>query len=137
MSGSPLLRAAIVLAVLLSLLVPLRSFTAAREPVTVPPAAAETARESIVHLEIVSTKAPFAFEVKHLGEVVWKGDSLGESAEGDVKLPIPKEGIDLSVQVDWRVAGMAAARLTVSYGNDSFERSLWGDGSVEDVLTFP
>lgn len=90
-----------------------------------------------MHLEIVSTKAPFAFEVKHLGEVVWKGDSLGESAEGDVKLPIPKEGIDLSVQVDWRVAGMAAARLTVSYGNDSFERSLWGDGSVEDVLTFP
>jgi hypothetical protein len=133
--GSPLLRAAIVLAVLLVLLLPLLSFTAPRAR-ALPPSAAVTAATK-AHLEIVSTKIPFTFAVTHLGKMIWQGGSTTESVAADVEMPIPKEGIDLAVQVDWSSAGAAAAKLTVTHGSESIERTLWGDGNAADVLTFP
>lgn len=140
MRGSPLLRAAVALAVLLVLLVPLRSFTTARAQKPVAVAAMPASRTS-AHLEIVSTKAPFQFSVMHLGKVIWKGNSATESAATDVTLSIPKEGVDLALKVDWPApaqGGTAAAKLVLTHDdNDPVERTVWGDGSASDVLTFP
>lgn len=124
-----------MLAVLLLLLVPLRSFTAPR-PQTAQPVAVATP-ESMAHLEIVSTKAPFAFTVKHLGKTIWEGESVGDATASDVKLSIPGEGVDLSVKIDWKSPGVAAAKLILTRDNESTERSIWGNGSAEDVLTLP
>lgn len=136
MLGSPLVRAAVALAVLLLLLVPLRSFTAARPPVVAAVAAATP--ETMAHLEVVSTKWPFTFSVGYLGKPIWHGTSDGPSVANDVKLPIPKEGIDLSMDVGWTGAETAAAKLTLSHDdNEPAERTVWGSGQASDILTFP
>jgi hypothetical protein len=124
-----------VLAVLLLLLVPLRSFTAPRPQVAQPLTVA--VHDSVAHLEIVSTKAPFTFKVAHLGKTIWKGESAGDSTATDLKLPIPKQGIDLFVEIAWKSPGVSAAKLILTHDDDSVERSIWGDGNAADVLTFP
>ena len=136
MLGSPLVRAAVALAVLLLLLVPLRSFTAPRAQIAM--AAPAATRETVAHLEIVSTKFPFTFSVEHLGKVVWRGTSSIASVANDLRLPIPKEGIDLSLEIEWPDSGNAAAKLVVTHDdNDPVERTIWGSGKASDVLTFP
>ena len=137
MRGSPLLRAVVALAALLLLLAPLHSFTTARaqKPAAV---TAAPAPETPAHLEIVSTKSPFEFSVAHLGKVIWHGSSAAESTATDLRLPIPKEGIDLALKISWRGGGAAAAKLILTHDDgDPAERTLWGDGGAEDVLTFP
>ena len=122
--------------VLLALLVPLRSFTAAKNAPVVMPAAAATA-ETRVHLQIVSTSAPFTFSVSHLGKVVWQGESPTSPVEKDVSLPIPKEGIDLALDAKWPAGGTAAVKLSVTRGDEEpSAQTLWGDGAASDVLTF-
>lgn len=132
------MRALVALGVLLLLLVPLRSFTTAR---TKPAAAAPSttpAAETLAHLEVVSTKAPFTFAISHLGKIVWQGTAATSPAATDVKLPIPSQGIDLLLSVTWSEPGEAAAKLIVTHGNnDPVERTVWGDGSASDVLTYP
>ena len=137
MLGSPLIRALAALAVLLLLVLPLRSFTSMRLPEALPPVATPVA-DATAHLEIVSTKFPFAFSVKHLGKVVWQGNSAGASAETDVRLPIPEEGVELALSVTWTGAETGAARLGLSHDDrDPIERTVWGNGQASDVLTFP
>ncbi len=136
MLGSPLLRAAVAVAVLLLLLVPLRSFTAPRAERVM--AATPAARVARAHLEIVSTKRPFTFSVSHLGKVVWQGTTPDAAVAKDVRLPIPKEGIDLSLEIGWQDDGTAAAKLILTHDDsDPVERTIWGEGSASDVLTFP
>lgn len=136
MLGSPLVRAAVALAVLLLLLVPLRSFTAPRARIAM--AAPAATRETVAHLEIVSTKFPFTFSVAHLGKVVWQGTSPGAAVANDVRLPIPQEGIDLALEIAWQGGETAAAKLILSHDdNDPVERTVWGSGKASDVLTFP
>jgi hypothetical protein len=134
--GSPLVRAAIALVVLLLLLVPLRSFTAAR-PAAEPVARAATP-ETRTHLEIVSTRVPFTYSVKHLGKVVWSGTATESPTETDLPLQIPEQGIDLGLSVEWTGAETSAAKLVLSHDElEPVERSVWGAGRASDVLTFP
>lgn len=138
MTGSPLVRALVALGVLLLLLVPLRSFTTARTKPAATAPSTTPAAETLAHLEIVSTKIPFTFAVSHLGKIVWQGTAASSPAETDVKLPIPPQGIDLSLTITWSAPGEAAAKLTVTHGNnDPVERTVWGDGTASDVLTYP
>jgi hypothetical protein len=136
--GSPLLRAVVTLAILLLLLVPLRSFTTARsQPVALAPAATPEPAET-AHLEITSTQAPFHYVVEHLGKPVWQGDSPDADVTTDLQLPIPKEGIDLLLKVTWPGSGPAAAKLTLAHGdNDPVAQTVWGDGNASAVLTYP
>jgi hypothetical protein len=56
----------------------------------------------------------------------------------DLRLPIPREGIDLSLEIEWQGSDNAAAKLVVSHDdNDPVERTVWGNGKASDVLTFP
>lgn len=137
MLGSPLLRAALALAVLLLLALPMRSFTAARAPAAAAPAA-PTVPATPAHLEIVSTKVPFTFSVVHLGRAIWQGQSSASSVSKGIPLQIPKDGIDLLLHVEWPDAQPAAAKLVVIRDDgEPVERTIWGGKDAEDVLTFP
>jgi hypothetical protein len=129
-------RAAVVLAALLLLAVPLRSVTSGRARVA-PPAPPEAASEVPARLAITSTKTPFTYTVEHLGRVVWNGTATAGTVESDIRLPIPAEGVDLAVQIEWTTPGIAAAKITLAHGGESGSRTLWGDGVAADVLTFP
>ncbi|MDD5198267.1 MAG: hypothetical protein PHC88_00560 [Terrimicrobiaceae bacterium] len=136
MRGSPLLRAALMVAALLALLIPLRSLTAVRlaSPAMKPSIASA---DATVHLEIVSTATPFAFAVSHLGKVIWQGDSPTSPVAIDVRLPFPKEGIDLALEAKWPSGQTAAVKLAVAHDDsETAGQTLWGDGGVNDVLTF-
>jgi hypothetical protein len=134
--GSPILRAGLAFVVLLLLLVPMRLFTAPQAQVATP--APVKTQDSAAHLEIVSTKAPFVFAVTHLGKIIWEGESSGASVSADLRLPIPKEGVDLAVRLDWLGNETAAAKLILTHADDDpVERTVWGNRTAEDVLTFP
>jgi hypothetical protein len=137
MRGSPLLRVLWVVIALLAVLWPLRSLTTHRTEA--PSAAAPTADapESDVHLVLTSTSFPFTFEVSHLGKTVWKGEATESSVTKDVKMAFPSEGIDLLVDAKWQVDKQAAVRLDVTPDDgNTMTETLWGNGNVNDVLTF-
>jgi hypothetical protein len=142
--GSPLLRALLLLAALLALSVPLRrvtqpspgggvQFTAA-EPSDKPTGvAAQT-----VALTLSLTRPAERIELQHLGKPVWSKDRPGLRETMDLSLPFPPEGIELAVTVRWQGAELSAMRLqlTTPDGTD-LERSVWGQETVEAVLSFP
>jgi hypothetical protein len=136
MRGSPLLRLLAVMIALLAVLWPLRRLTTHR---TEAPAAVPTAAESEsnVHLVLTSTSFPFTFEVLHLGKTIWKGEAMESSVAKDVKIAFPSEGIDLLVDAKWQGDKQAAVRLDVTPDDgNTMTKTLWGNGSVNGVLTF-
>jgi hypothetical protein len=137
MKGSPLLRLLGVVIALLAVLWPLCRLTTHRTEA--PPAAAPTADapESNVHLVLTSTSFPFTFEVSHLGKTIWKGEATESSVAKDVKMAFPPEGIDLLVDAKWQGDNQAAVKLDVTPDeSDTMTKTLWGNGSVNGVLTF-
>jgi hypothetical protein len=136
MRGSPLLRAALMLAALLLLIIPLRSLTVARSAAPAMPAAPVSAATQI-HLELTATATPFTFTVSHLGAAIWRGESATSLVASDVSLAFPAEGIDLAVEVKWPSAQTGAVRLVVTRGDtEPIVQTAWGNGGVNDVLTF-
>jgi hypothetical protein len=90
-----------------------------------------------VHLVLTSTSLPLTFEVSHLGKAIWKGETTESSIARDVKITFPPEGIDLSVDAKWQDNKQGAVKLDVTVDDgDTMTRSLWGNGSVNGVLTF-
>ena len=137
MRGSPLLRVLVVVIALLAVLWPLRSLTTHR--VERPSASAQSvaAPESNVHLVLTSTSFPFTFEISNLGKTIWKGQASESSAARDVKMAFPPEGVDLLVDVKWQGDKEGAVKLNVTVDNgETMTQTLWGAGSVSDVLTF-
>ncbi len=140
MQGSPLIGAAIILAVLAMMVIPLRRLTNAPAAAMAAPApgvaAAGAAR---VHLELESSHAPFSFEISHLGKTIWKGDAREKTVASDVAMEFPKEGVDLGIAISWPGdASREAVKLAVTAGNEAtVEKTLWGSAKAEDVLTFP
>jgi hypothetical protein len=137
MRGSPLLRVLLVAIALLAVLWPLRSLTIHRSEA--PSAAAPTANapESNAYLVLTSTSFPFTFEVLHLGKTIWKGEATESSVAKDLRMVFPSEGIDLLVNAKWQGDKQAAVRLDVTPDDgNTMTKTLWGNGSVNGVLTF-
>lgn len=136
MKGSPLLRTAVVVAVLLLLMLPLRSLTNARATAAAPAVSAPSAPAN-VRLTVTSTSIPFQFQVSHLGQTIWVGNSSDHTSFKTVTMAFPPEGVDLTVQASWQTQTEGAIRLDVTAGDRSpISRTLWGTGEVDDVLTF-
>jgi hypothetical protein len=126
-----------MVASLLALLLPLRSLTTAR-PAPLASKADPPVANTRVHLQLTSTAVPFHFEVRHLGDVIWQGEAATATTTADVSMPFPKEGVDLAVKATWTGGQTAAVKLALSAnGAGPLERTIWGDGAAEDVLTFP
>jgi len=135
MRGSPLVQAALVVAGLLLLWFPLHSLTQ-RHPVMVTPAATPPPTKH-VQMALRST-SPFRFQVSYLGQVVWEGtdDSAEKESTKDLDIDFPNEGIDLAVDVTWATKGLAAAEISLSVDGTEMHKTVWGQGSASDVVTF-
>jgi hypothetical protein len=135
MRGSPLVQAALVVAGLLLLWFPLHSLTQ-RNPVMVAPAATPPPTKH-VQMALRST-APFRFQVSYLGQVMWEGtdDSAEKESTKDLDIDFPNEGIDLAVDVTWATKGLAAAEISLTVDGTEMHKTVWGQGSASDVVTF-
>ena len=135
MRGSPLVQAALVVAGLLLLWFPLHSLTQ-RHPVMVTPAATPPPTKH-VQMALRST-SPFRFQVSYLGQVVWEGtdDSAEKESTKDLDIDFPNEGIDLAVDVTWATKGVAAAEISLTVDGSEMHKTVWGQGSASDVVTF-
>ena len=136
MRGSPLLRALIAFVFIALAGVPLWKLTHADATVAAP--ARVDAVAVPVGLRLTFSAAPENFSVSHLGKVVWAGASHGTDESHDLALPFPKEGVDLVVKVKWRgdAEGAVRLRLTDPDGN-GHDKTIWGRGEMEEVVTFP
>ena len=135
MRGSPLFRAAFMAVALLVLIFPLRSFTAPRSAAPAAPTVAAPATP--VRLQLTSTATPITFAVSHLGKVIWQGDAAASPVETTVALAFPAEGVDLGLSAKWTPGRTAAVKLGVARGEDDpATQTVWGDGAIDEVLTF-
>ena len=136
MKGSPLLRALIAFVLIALAGVPLWKLTTVDGAVAAPAQAEASAGP--VSLRLTFSAPPENFAVSHLGKVVWAGASHGTDESGDLALPFPKEGVDLVVKVKWpgEAEGAVRLRLTDPDGNEH-DKTVWGRGEMEEVVTFP
>ena len=140
MKGSPLRRALAAFFLILTLVgYPLWRLTSETQAATAPTSDLAAIGPCEIHLELASTIAPNALQVLHLGKVIWAAPAPGAKLEQTVLLPYPKEGVDLRFQIEWPPDAPLAAmrvRLTDPAGAEH-EKSIWGEGPADEVLTFP
>jgi hypothetical protein len=137
MRGSPLLRALLAFGVILLLGLPLRRLTHTAA-VTAAPAAAPSEAEKEVQLRLTFTTVPTAVSVRHLGREILRPAPAAE-IEATVKIPFPSEGVDLEFAAKFPDDAPLAAlrvRLADPEGGEH-EKTCWGRGEIEEVLTFP
>ena len=69
--------------------------------------------------------------------ILW-ADARASDVTKTLTLAYPKEGVDLAVEVAWPedVEGALRLRLTDPDGNEH-DKTLWGRGKMEEVVTFP
>ena len=138
MRGSPLLRALLAFLAILALGWPLRRLTGAADaPREQPKAAVVEARD--VGLRLTFTLVPKSLKVLHLGQEVWSETAPAAEMERTLKLAYPAAGIDLQFQIEWPAdAPLAAMRASLTDpAGDAHEKSVWGQGSVDEAVTFP
>lgn len=137
MRGSPLFQALIAFVVILLAGWPLWRLTHGAAASVPPPAAVAAVEEKSLRLQLTFTTAPASVTVLHLGEKVWSAANPGVEAEFELRLPFPKEGVDLQFAIAWPGDSLCAmrARLTGPDGREH-ERSIWGAGEVSEVVTF-
>ena len=135
MRGSPLAQAVLVVAALLLLLIPLHRLTQ-REQRPMPQPAVSTARKQ-VHLAVKTTAVPCRFQITFLGKTLWAEDASTPELAKDFDIDFPKEGIDLVVDATWESKVLAAMEITLSLPDGTaIHKTLWGQGTANDVLTF-
>ena len=138
MRGSPLLRALLAFLAILALGWPLRELTNASDaPHEQPKAVVAAAKE--VGLRLSFTLVPKSVWVLHLGKEVWSETAPVAEMEHTLKLAYPDAGIDLQFQIEWPAgAPLAAMRAVLTDpAGEAHEHSVWGQGSTEEVVTFP
>lgn len=140
MRGSPLLRALLAFGLILLLGLPLARMTrpaAVSAPaLAAPPAAA--AKE--IAIEFTFTTLPTEVSISHLGATVWSAAEVKEAdLAASITIPFPREGVDLGVRAKFPESAPLVAmrvRLTDPEGSEH-ERTCWGRGEIDEVLTFP
>jgi len=137
--GSPLLRAIIVFAALLALAPLLWQVTRSSNGASsVEQPAAKPGSSSRVDLALAFSSPAKRVSIEHLGREIWAKSEPEMEENATLELPWPKEGIDLHVKVEWpEGAPMAAMRMRVVAPNGTeHDRSVWGRGSADEVVTF-
>ncbi len=138
MRGSPILRAVLVFLALLALAPLLWKMTrpVLADAAPKPQPQVKSARvEGRVNFSTAATHVT----IQHLGREVWSKASPAMTENFSAEIPWPKEGIELHVLVAWPEGTHTAAmrvRLTAPDGT-AYDRTVWGDTTADDVLTFP
>ncbi|MCE9611015.1 MAG: hypothetical protein K8R23_12545 [Chthoniobacter sp.] len=138
MRGSPLLRALLAFLAILALGWPLHRLTSASDaPREQPKPAATEAKE--IELALTFTLVPKSVKVLHLGREVWSESAPAAELKHTLKLAYPAEGVDLQFQIEWPAdAPLAAMRATLTDpAGDVHEKSVWGQGTTDEAVTFP
>jgi hypothetical protein len=141
MRGSPLLRALLAFIIIGFMGWPLWQLTKPQEVAasTPTPKPATPAATKAIGLHLNFTAVPKSFVIKHLDKEVWKVASPEADMEQQVTLDYPDEGVDLQFHIEWADDAPLSAmrvRLTDPAG-DRHEKSVWGKGVVDEVVTFP
>jgi len=139
MRGSPLIRALCAFFLLAALGWPLWHLTRSTEATAALPAAPARPEAIAIVLQLAFTTVPRRFAVRHLEKDVWVEESPQASADREISIVFPDKGVDLVFHIEWPEDGPLAAarvRLTDPLG-DTHEKSVWGKGIVDEVLTFP
>lgn len=138
MRGSPLFRALVAFAVLTLLGWPLWRLTQPKITAVIPADEVAIPRKR-TQLRFAFTQFPRAIEVRHLGRTLWAATAPEPMTEAILNLPWPQEGVDLEFHIDWPAdAPLAAARVRlVDPDGNEHEKSIWSQGPVAEVLTFP
>jgi hypothetical protein len=135
MRGSPLAQAVLVVAVLLLLLIPLHLLTQREQRPPEQPMVSVAPKQ--IHLVIRTTSVPVRFQITFLGKTLWAEQASTPDVEKDFDLDFPKEGIDLVVDATWETKALAAMEITLSLPDGTaIHKTLWGQGTANDVLTF-
>lgn len=141
MRGFPLINTAVILLALGLILLPLAHLTSSKveAPPSLPAESQPVEAAIPVTISARFAHAPTRLTLTHLGRVIWQADSSAAVAEGcELLLDIPREGIDLLVHVVWPENTPESA-LELSLEPTALagrSQILWGEGEVEDVLTF-
>jgi hypothetical protein len=141
MRGSPLVRALLAFLVIGLLGWPLWRLTRPAEVEAAAPATPPTAQEEkkAIQLHLTFTTVPKGFVIRNLDDEVWKVDAPEADMEHEVSLVYPEEGIDLQIHIEWPDdAPLSAARvLLTDPAGDTHDKTVWGKGAVDEVVTFP
>jgi len=137
--GSPLIRAFLAFLVIALLGWPLWHLTSSGEAVAPPAAPVPASEAKAIGLQLTFTAVPKSFVIRHLEKDIWNEVAPQIEVEREVTIPFPGNGVDLIVKIEWpEGAPLAAARVRLTDpAGDTHEKSVWGQGSVEEVLTFP
>lgn len=139
MRGNPLLRALAAFLCILAAGFPLWRLT---HPAAVGGQAAVGVEDAALReagIALSFTSAPASVRVRHLGREIWAESAPGLEMQKTVAIPYPKDGADLQFEVRFADAAPLSAmrvRLTDPDG-ETHERSAWGRGEIDEVLTFP
>jgi hypothetical protein len=141
MRGSPLLRALLAFIIIGLMGWPLWQLTRPQEVVASTPVskpATPTAAKAI-GLHLTFTSVPKSFVIRHLDQEIWKATAPEADMEQQVTLAYPAEGVDLQFHVEWpEDVPLAAMRVQLTDpAGDQHEKSVWGKGVVDEVVTFP
>jgi len=140
MRGSPLLRALLAFIIVALLGIPLWQLTrpeAVLATPTSPVPKAEIAKA--IHLHLTFTTVPKKVVVSNLDKVVWDIAAPEADMEHDVTMAYPTEGVDVQFHIEWPEDGPLSAmrvQLTDPAG-DRHDKSVWGKGADDEVVTFP
>ena len=136
MRGSPLIRALLVLIALAALLVPLGRLTSQQRPLPAQPPKSHTVSNKRFHLELTCTTSPFNYHITNSRQMVWNGHETSATAQTDLNLDFPPEGVDLVMDVAWEEKKPTAVRLVVKpSGDEETSQTAWGTTNVSDVIT--
>ena len=139
MLGSPVLRALLAFLALAAVAWPLWWVTrpaGVPAPYVAPPI---EERAKAIDLQLSFTAVPRKIAVRHLDREVWSEGNPAAEMERELTLDFPEKGVELIFQIEWPEGGPLAAmrvRLTDPTG-ETHEKSVWGRGTVEEVLSFP
>jgi hypothetical protein len=136
--GSPLFRALCAFLLIAALGWPLWRLTRPAEAVAAPIAAPSDGAKAI-SLQLSFTTLPRNFAVRHLEKDVWMESAPQASMDREFPMIFPDKGVDLIFHIEWpEDATLAAARVRLTDpAGDTHEKSVWGQGIVDEVLTFP
>ena len=138
MRGSPLIRAFIAFCLIAALGWPLWHITRPTQAVAQVVEPPKTAEKDVA-MQLDFTSVPKSFAVRYLEKDLWAESAPKASMKRKLKLAIPDEGVDLVFHIEWPEDGpMNAMRVQFTDPEGGkHEKSLWGQGTVDDTLTFP
>ena len=138
MRGSPVVRTIVIVAVLLLMAVPVWKLThRAEASISVIISQATPSNRPSVNISLTFAHPASGFKLMHLGKEIWEGKNPERVVQKDFTMDFPVEGIDLELKAQWSDGTpLTAVRVSVVHGDSHIERTVWGTGTLDEVLTF-